>query len=262
MKLRTEFQIDLTEAFPNLPAAPIAEAVIQWVARAGRPIVPDDLRRQLVERLPGYPECQPQRQLHVQAKFADDGSSEQVHHDEWDGFRLTSADKRYIAQFTRDGLIFSRLAPYENWDVFSVEAVRLWKVFVELAEPREVERLGVRFINRVAAELSKVPRYLSAPPKCLEREGMPLTGFFFQSMHEVPGYPLQINVIQAIQPPALASAGGLGLILDIDVVTTQPLSLAEDVLHDHLTKMRWLKNKAFFSLMSKRAISRFEKGKK
>ncbi|MBI3860673.1 MAG: TIGR04255 family protein [Planctomycetia bacterium] len=254
--------MDFNETFRHLSAAPIAEAVIQWVARAGKPLARDELQQQLADRLRDYPESQPQQKLQFEAKIGPDGPSAHVQNDAWLGFRLTSSDQRYIAQFQRDGLIVSRLQPYENWEIFSAEAGRLWKIFVELAEPREVERLGVRFINRIDVTLSSARRYLSAPPKSLDRFGMPLKGFLFQSMHEVPWEPLQINVIQAIEPPAIASAGGCGLIVDIDVSTTQPLSLADDVLDDYLKKMHWLKNKAFFSLISKTAISRFEKGEK
>jgi hypothetical protein len=38
------FQIDLSRTFPNLPRAPIVEAVIQWQSRAGKWFNPDELR--------------------------------------------------------------------------------------------------------------------------------------------------------------------------------------------------------------------------
>ena len=53
----------------------------------------------------------------------------------------------YVAQFTRNGFVFSRLKPYEGWETFEAEAKRLWCIYRELAEPSEVQRLGVRFIN-------------------------------------------------------------------------------------------------------------------
>jgi uncharacterized protein (TIGR04255 family) len=261
MKRQSGFELDLSQTFPHLAGAPIAEAIIQWVARAAKPIVPEEFRKQLTERLPDYPACEVQQKLQFEAKFSPEGPTTQVQQDPGHGYRLTSADHRHIAQFTRDGLVASRLEPYGNWEEFSTEALRLWNVFVEVAQPREIERLGVRFINRISADVSNVGRFLAAAPKCLEQSGMPRKGFFFQSTHDVPGHPLQITVIQAIEPPAVPSAGGSGLILDIDVFTTRPLSVADEVVRESLTKMRWLKNKAFFSLVSKRAIWRFEKGK-
>jgi uncharacterized protein (TIGR04255 family) len=50
--------------------------------------------------------------------------------------------------------------------------------------------------------------------------------------------------------------------LDIDVFATQPFQPQADTLDGHLERMHWLKNKAFFSLISKKAVELFEKGEK
>jgi uncharacterized protein (TIGR04255 family) len=47
---------------------------------------------------------------------------------------------------------------------------------------------------------------------------------------------------------------GFGLILDIDVFTTRGFQSDSDALDKLLTMMRWLKNKAFFALISKEAV--------
>jgi len=138
-------------------------------------------------------------------------------HIKWQGLRLTSADRKYMVQFIRDGAIFSRLRPYESWDVFSEEGRRLWKIFVELSEPSEIQRLGVRFINRIAPiELTKVVNNWAKPPRFLEPLGLPMSGFLFQSTHDVPGHPFKINVVQTIQPPGPLQSDGFALIFDID----------------------------------------------
>jgi uncharacterized protein (TIGR04255 family) len=263
MKRTHEFRIDLTETFPHLSAAPIVEAVIHWVARAGKAFSSDDLKKNLTERFSNYPECQPQHELQFETNFAADGSATEAHREKWHGYRLTSLDKRRIVQFTRDGIAFSRLTPYENWEVFSAEALRVWKIFVEFAEPSEVQRLGVRFINRITPiKLADVGRYLSTPPKRARRLGMPMNSFLLQSAHDVPGHPFRINVVETIQPPAPLGTDDYGLVVDIDVYTTQEFAVADELMLDYLTKMHWLKNKTFFSLMSKKAILRFEKDQK
>ncbi|MBN2133795.1 MAG: TIGR04255 family protein [Sedimentisphaerales bacterium] len=258
MKQERIFQLDLNETFSHLAAAPIVEAVIHWRARAGKVFQSEVLRQQLVERLPGYPDCRPQHQLEVESQFAG-GSASQIQRQIWQGFRLTSEDKRHIVQFTRDGVAFSRLTPYEEWNVFAAEGQRLWRIFVELAEPTEVQRLGVRFINRIRLEdLTEVRKYLARPPKCLEPLGLPVGQFFYQSLHDVPGHPFQVNVVQTVQAPAPPQTQELGLILDIDVGTTQALLCDDRVLQEFLTQMHWLKNKAFFNLLSKKAVTLFQ----
>lgn len=224
---------------------------------------PDELRTQLADRLPDYPQLQNQQELQFQAEFAADGTSTQIRRDSWRGFRLTSSDKLHIAQFNRDGLVFSRLQPYEDWENFPEEAQRLWKIFLELAEPSEVQRLGVRFINRIAlTELSDVRRYLVKLPKCFNGLDLPMTGFMYQSTHDIPEHPFRINVVQTIQPPTPPETEGLGLILDTDVFTTQAISCDDEILQDHWGEMRWLKNKVFFSQLKKNAIKKFVGAKK
>ena len=260
MKESRQFTFGSAAEFPHLPSAPIVEAVIHWRARINKALVPNDLKEQLVERLPGYLEFQQQHELEIGALIEADGSSTQIRRDTWRGFRCNSTDEKYVAQFHRDGFIFSRLSPYENWNQFSQEALRLWKVFVGLAEPEEIQRLGVRFINRIPlAAISDVGRVLSKPPRCLESIELASSGFFQRNEHQVPGHPFQINVIQTVQPSVPGEAEGLGLILDLDVFTTQAFGCDDATLEDRLTKMRWLKDKAFFSLLKPAAIRRFER---
>ena len=260
MKESRQFTFDFQEEFPHLPSAPIVEAVIHWRARIDKALVPADLKEQLVERLPGYAEFQQQHEFELQAQFDADGSSTQVRRDNWRGFRCTSIDKKYVAQFHRDGFIFSRLEPYVDWDQFSQEALRLWQIFTSLAEPAEIQRLGVRFINRIRlAAISEVNRFLAKPPRCLEPIGLLSSDFFQRNVHQVPGHSFQINVVQTVQPSAPGEAEGFGLILDLDVSTTQAFDCDEQSLKDRLTKMRWLKDKAFFSLLKPAAIKRFQR---
>jgi uncharacterized protein (TIGR04255 family) len=262
MKKESKFNFDVEESFPHLPAAPIVEAVIHWVARRQNPLPQAEWRDQLTKLLPDYPECQPQHELRLEAEIAPEGSSTEVRRDIWRGFRLTSSDKRQIVQFNHDGMVFSRLKPYEDWNVFSAEGLRLWTLFVQLAEPSEVQRLGVRFINRIAPiDPTKLGKYLAKPPKCLEPLGLPMTTFLYQSTHDVPGHPFKVNVVQAIQPPSPPQAEGFGLILDIDVFTTQAFQPSDEILNAHLTRMRWLKDKAFFSLLKENAIKIFKGNK-
>src|SRR3990172_1296815 len=129
MNQERQFRFDLEESFPNLPTAPIVEAVIHWTARGERSFQREEFGLRLAEQVPDYPDCQPQHELHLEAQFAADGSSTQIRRDTWRGFRLTSSDKLYIAQFGRDGLVFSRLQPYETWEKFAAEGIRLWRVF-------------------------------------------------------------------------------------------------------------------------------------
>jgi len=258
MSIRRGFKIDLSERFPHLAGAPIVEAVIHWRGRSEKELPREEWLEQLKVKLPDYPIVQPQQELQLEAQLGPDGAA-QAQRTRWLGFRLESADRRYIAQFTRNGFVFSRVAPYENWDSFAAEAKRLWKIHLELAGPAEIERLGVRFINRIVpVELDKLHEILMQPPESPAALGLPIGEFLHRNLLSVPGYPYRVNAIQTSQPPVPPETDAIGLILDIDVFTTQTTELNAAVVDHQLAEMRWLKNKAFFSLLTKKTIERFE----
>jgi uncharacterized protein (TIGR04255 family) len=246
--------------FPHLPAAPIVEAVIHWQARATKAWQPEDLKKELGALLSTYPDCRPQRLLHLEAQLdSADNSATQIRRDGWHGFRLTSSDKLYVVQFTSDGLVFSRLPPYENWQLFVSEGRRLWEIFQKVMAPAEVQRLGVRFINRIRLlNVSDVDRFLALRPRGHKSLHYPTTGFLYQSTVEVPGEPFQVNIIEATQPDV--SGQGAGLILDIDVFTSNPMSTQNGALDKALQKMHTIKNRVFFGLLKKKALKSFMKG--
>ena len=251
------FQIDLDETFENLPRAPIVEAVIHWRARAGTQVERQDLQNRLRQRLPEYPKIQMQHEVEMQLRRDAGGSTSQSHRVNWQGFRCESEDGRYIAQFKRDGFVFSRLKPYENWDAFETEALRLWRIHCELAEPSQVERLGVRFINRVVPvspdDLSNV---VVAPPEIPRVLDLPSVDFLHQARLGIPNSDYQLNVVEALQPPNPES-NSYGLLLDLDVSTSHAFELTDASMPTRLAEMRWIKNKAFFTLLAPTAIQQF-----
>jgi len=177
----------------------------------------------------------------------------------WSGYRFTSDDGLHIAQFKRDGFAFSRLKPYDNWDQFEAEALRLWNIYLELAKPLEVERLGVRFINLIfPIQPEQLSSLLMNPPKCPDQMPMPVQDFMSRTTFDIPEYPYHLNVTQTMQPPIPTQTEGFGLILDIDVFTTHVLlELNEELLKHHLQEMRWIKDKAFFTFLTEDAIQKF-----
>ena len=252
-----DFTIDLNETFEHLPKAPIVEAVIHWRARSENELDPDDLLPALKDHLPDYPDSQPQHKIEMQAQVGPRGESAQSHSSRWHGFLFKSEDKLHVAQFTRNGFVFSRLAPYQQWECFEAEALRLWQIYAKLTKPSEIQQLGVRFINRISpVELSNLGEYLVSPPKCPGQLRLPLQEFMHQDKFDVPGHPYCLNVIQTIQPPT--QMAGFGLILDIDVTTTQSIQREDEILKVRLREMRWLKDKAFFTILNPAAIDRFK----
>ncbi len=254
-------RIDLAEEFPHLPRAPIVEAVIDIRGRAEASWEESAIQAHLKVQLPGYPQLDSQRAFRQEFRVGPSQEPDQAFHDlGWKGLRLQSVDKLHIAQFNRDGFVFSRLHPYESWEQLIGEGMRLWQIHKEVARPSEVQRLGLRFINRILLPPNYVDfeDYLKAPPKPPDGLDLPFHGFFHNETLSVPGYPYAINIIRTIQQPQPPDHDRFGIIVDNDVFTLQSFELQQEILEHRLAEMRWLKNKAFFGIISDKALATFQ----
>jgi uncharacterized protein (TIGR04255 family) len=251
-------KIDPKEEFELLPKAPIVEAVIQISARPEGSWLENDVSKQLESILPDYPTKTSQNKLSRNIKIDVQKFARTVEDNfGWYGFFCQSADQIQSVQFNLDGMMFSRLAPYQKWETFSNEAKRLWTIYQKLAQPSEIQRIGLRFVNRMALPSQQIDwgQYMKAAPEAPKGLDMPLTGFFHQDTLSVPDRPYALNVIRTVQQPDLP--GEIGLIVDIDVYTTQPITDKPDALDGVLTDLRWLKNKVFFGSMTTKSLELF-----
>src|SRR5215472_17497480 len=62
-------------------------------------------------------------------------------------FKNQSGDKIVNAQL--DGWGFSKLHPYDSWEVFQKQGRELWTNYRDLVQPKQILRVGVRYINRL-----------------------------------------------------------------------------------------------------------------
>lgn len=257
--MTSKFVISLDETFPKLDFAPSVEAIIHWQAPATKPLKQLELSAQLAERLPDYPTRQTQYAAEFSALGRADGSSQITHNSQWNGFRLQSTDERYVVQFAPANVIFSRLEPYEGWQAFQKEAMKVWRIFLELAEPTEIARLGVRFINRIPLIDNESPsEYLQEVQSAPIGIDLSVESFFYQDAYKVPGYPYRISWGRTVQPQQISPQQAKALLIDIDVFTIEPFfSTNEKLLKTRLAEMRWLKNKFFFSCITDKALEQF-----
>lgn len=65
------------------------------------------------------------------------------------GFRLINQNKQQIFQARLDGFAFSTLAPYDRWESFRDEALRLWNMYRSATKVENITRAAVRYINRI-----------------------------------------------------------------------------------------------------------------
>lgn len=252
--------IKIKETFEHLPSAPIVEAVIEIRARATRALEESSFRSALEPRLSGYGFLDSLRGFQGEVRI--EGGKppvQQVSELGWMGLRFRSTDGKHIAQFKRDGFVFSRLEPYVTWEQLYGESERLWVVYKELAQPSEAQRLGLRYINRIKlppAELA-FEDYIQPAPSTPHKLDLPFEGFMHYDTLAVPGHPFAINIIRTVQRPSGTVDVGVALVLDIDVFTTQSLDVDDGFFRQRLLEMRWLKNKLFFGSITQKALDMF-----
>lgn len=256
-------EINIDEAFEHFPKAPIVEAVIDVRARATAEFEESAVRLHLEASLNGYSFLDSRREFRHEMRLEAEGGkppSQKLRDLGWKGLRFRSADEKHIAQFNRDGLVFSRLQPYIDWQQLSSEGLNTWKIFKELAQPAEIYRIGLRFINRVLLPQDELrfEDYMQPAPVPPMGMDLPFQGFMHHDTLAVPGHPYAMTVIRTIQVPPHSGGPGVALILDIDVFTIQEFALLDDAMLVHrLKEMRWLKDKVFFGSITEKAKGLF-----
>jgi len=245
-----KFSIDHFKIFPTLPHAPIVEAVLHWQAATSTEPSMEELEMRLRESFSDY-EIVPQHNLEMALTESSDGM-EMRHSRAWEGFRLEKKEEEqpaFVCQFKRDGLIFSRLAPYRCWSEFEQEALRFWQKFVEIGKPPEIARLSTRYISQMPINsASKVEDFIGHVPEPLASIGILEESFHHQVTAKLADLPYTVALVRALQPTRQSTPSGKSLIVDIGVSTTDSIT-DFDTLPQRLLDLRFIKNELFFTLM-------------
>ena len=254
--------INLAETFEHFPQAPAIEAVFDIKARATVELTEERLLESAQQHLPAYEFLDSQREIKHEVRFST-AKGEEIQQGlqdlGWKGMRFRSADRGYIVNIHRDGMTFSRLSPYQDWERFQEEGLRLWAFSTDLSKPETISRIGVRFINQIILPQGEVnfERYMTSPPSPPENMSMPFLGFMHQGIFQVPESPYSVMITKTIQSPSPTTNNRFALILDIDAFTNMPRPTTTAGLEACLKDMRWLKNKAFFGSITEKAKELF-----
>lgn len=246
--------IDLKEKFPHLSKAPIVEAILDIRVVPSVKWDETSLQNELKQHLPDFPKFEPTRETRVQ--LSPEKPAPVVEDFRCVGFKLHSSDNLHIAQFNKGAFVFSRLKPYQDWERFSREALRLWEIYRELLKPSEVRRIGLRFINRIATKQPTIELsdYYKYPPASIKELDWPLAGYLHHDVMQVPETSYFVNVIKTVQNVP----GDIGLLLDIDVFMQSHFTYNELRIIECVEEMRWVKNKIFFGSLTEEIIKKLK----
>lgn len=167
------------------------------------------------------------------------------------GFRYQTETE--IAQFRVDGFTFSKIRPYTRWEDVSGEAFRLWKVYVDLAKPREVTRVAVRYINRMQLpSVQDLGEYLEAPPLLPAPVPQIVRDFLTRVYVRDDKRNASAVIVQALEPRV--DQNPISLLLDIDAFRDVNEPPDDSELPSLFGQLRELKNEIFFASLKEKTV--------
>jgi uncharacterized protein (TIGR04255 family) len=243
----------------HLKRSPITEAVIDLRSRVDSAF--DVYRFRTLADQVNYPDVKPihKFEFHLKHEEGKEPENRQVNRG-LIGWRFTSADGKQVAQFRKDGFTFSRLAPYTDWDQVFSEASRLYRLYLECAQPEEVSRPAVRYINRLPLpenEVADFGPFLTAPPTFPTDHLVVLTGFLTRIELRDPASEILATIAQTIQSGG-DSPGIVPVILDLDVYELRSFPPESQIILARFDALRRAKNSYFFSSITEKTASLFE----
>jgi len=238
--------------------APITEAIIDVMVEPAPGVTAADLAEL---REPNEPLLTRQDKLTLatgQVEFrpavpAKASASEEEH-----GFKFSSEDGKNICQARLSGYGFSRLAPYEDWERFYGEAVRLWRRYRLVAKPTKVLRLAVRYINRIDIPAASVDmkEYFLTSPEVSPHLPQQMAGFFMQVRLPQEDIAAMLVLNETIVPPGQPES--TSIVLDLDLFRDQDVPQDDDAIWNYFEVLHTRKNEIFEACITDRTREIFQ----
>lgn len=174
------------------------------------------------------------------------------------GVLQASGDGKQLFQARSDGLTVHRLAPYQGWTPFREEVRRLWEIYRRTIRPRKVERVALRYINRLDLPfpIAEIKDYLRTSPDVSPDLPQGLAGFFMELNIPQPDLRCTLLLRETVVSPALP--GMASVILDLDLFRTEAIPSEEADLWAFLDCLRIRQNAIFEACITDRMRERIQ----
>ena len=248
--------MDTTDIIPNFySAAPILEAVIE--IRLAEPLgnlAKTKIQKRLMRNYVNFAELH-EREAKVDLANQTTSYSKPRHIG-----TLSSGDETDRLVIRPANYVWARLAPYQGWSPYIERVARDLEDIHAVAGYQKVERIGVRYINRIDVPVSDdvIVRYEDYLALCLklpdEMESINNYSWRFERSY------LDRGLLAIVSSATVAAEvpGTGAFTLDIDVIMQdQPPSKINDILRQ-LEVMRELKNEIFEQSITDRARKSFQ----
>ncbi|MCI0540903.1 MAG: TIGR04255 family protein [Verrucomicrobiales bacterium] len=175
-------------------------------------------------------------------------------------FQFRSEDERQLVQIRPLGFSFNRLSPYSSLDDYLTEIERTWKLFVEVAAPIQVRKIGLRYINRILLPIHEgqleLRDYLNVCPQLPEKERLKFVGFLNHHAALEVATDNRVNIVLTMQNP---ETDRLPLIFDIETFHAEASNPGDwDHLLSRIVSLRSLKNRIFKNTLTDKCLNLFQ----
>lgn len=229
--------------------APIVEAVIDLRVTLAEPATCLAEVQALAERLNArFPQKHPVDVLSLAAQTKDGHLSVDHTGQERVGWKLIGANNDRMLLLGKDGFTYSHLPPYTNWETFEADARPLWSDYVGACHPVVVNRIGVRYINRLKLPPGEInlSDYLTFFPSVPDAVGS-VAGIVLRIQVAEPNLPGNARTVITLvsESGSRGAADWQPMVLDFDISADVEMLPNEDGIWLILERMRNRKNELF-----------------
>ena len=248
---------NLETKFPNLPGAPIREAVIDFRVELHAETTLKDLGAFPEGLDVQFPKRHERRSLQAQIEILKDaGSRIATPAERPDGYIFTAAEERFVVQARLDGFTLSRLPPYHDGDTFQIQARTFWDRYREIARPERVTRIAVRNINVIQITPGlDLQTYILTGPEIARSLPQTMLNFFMRLV--VPDESGAVAVITETFGETDLDSNLIPLVFDIDASINVDLAPDSPELWKVLASLRAFKNRIFFNSLTPKALEAY-----
>ncbi len=238
----------------HLRRAPITEALIDFRVQPAEGLSTRKLEEAARRIEKDYPTRAALKTVHAKLELGRGVVTPDFKQDEV-GVLVKSPDEKTQAQFRFNGFTLNRLEPYTSWEEIYPETKRLWRLYVEVAQPLAVVRLAARYINRLKLPLpvADLRDYLIEPPRIPGDLPQAVLAFLTRLVIHDSTLKQSAIVTQSSEPNPLDPEHAT-VLLDIDAfkeVTLKPAQ--QDQIDSALGDLHEFKNNIFFGSITQRA---------
>jgi uncharacterized protein (TIGR04255 family) len=228
----------MNSGYPSYPNPTITEAVCDIHFR----LPPEkgwkaSFPGELFKHIQGdYPEMEPVLEMGLQFEFGPRGTGTRFV-PQRQIVRFKHGTRPLILQLAENSLSISTLPPYQGWEVMRRDVLAAWRRVEEVLEPEVINRIGLRYINRIEKETEqdRPGTWLVAndyiPNGLLRSE----PGFLLRE--EVHLDTQNILIITLGDPQTDVNAGYGAIIFDIDRIVEREVLTREGVLEQEMDRL-------------------------